>query len=57
MMVIMLVMSFFSKNKNYDFLFTSALKEGLNDWCKEMGYSKEKKKAAEILNKTEQEMF
>jgi hypothetical protein len=50
-------MSFFSKNKNYDFLFTSALKEGLNDWCKEMGYSKEKKKAAEILNKTEQEMF
>jgi hypothetical protein len=52
----MLVMSFFSNNKNYH-LFTSALKEGINDWCKEIGYSKEKKKAAEILNKTEQEMF
>jgi hypothetical protein len=56
MMVLMLLMSFFSTNRNYD-LFTSALKEGLNDWCKEMGYSKEKKKAAEISNKTEQEMF
>jgi hypothetical protein len=54
MIVFMLVMSLFSKNKMYGSIFRSALKEGVNDWCREMGYSKQRNKSTEIPNKNKQ---